>query len=361
MKRLKVVLFVFSILLCSGIAFADTINVPGDQPTIQAGIDASFDGDIVLVQPGTYVENINFNGKAITLGSLFYTTQDTTYISQTLIDGSQPANPDSASVVFFVSGEDSTTVLTGFTLQNGQGSGHPYYNGGGITCKNSSNPTLLNVIITGNSVEDGNGGGIFMQNCNSYLENLTISNNSANYGGGISSWYSNINLENVIITGNSATGSEYSGGRGGGIYSSDSNLNLDYVTITDNSAEGGYGGGFYQNSSISNLDNVIITNNTSDYGGGIFSGMGNCTMSLENATISGNFAFAHVGGFYSDEGCNASLENVIISGNSAQYIGGIAIADNASLMNVTITNNTSTGAYYGGGGIVIAGNSIWRM
>jgi len=51
---------------------ATIINVPAEQPTIQAGIDISVESDTILVQPGTYVENINFNGKAIILGSLFY-------------------------------------------------------------------------------------------------------------------------------------------------------------------------------------------------------------------------------------------------------------------------------------------------
>ena len=37
--------------------------------TIQELIDAASDGDIILVEPGTYVENINFNGKNVTLRS----------------------------------------------------------------------------------------------------------------------------------------------------------------------------------------------------------------------------------------------------------------------------------------------------
>ena len=66
-------------------AAATIINIPDDYPTIQEGIDASIDGDTVLVQPGTYVENINFNGHNVVLGSLFLTTEDTIYISQTKI------------------------------------------------------------------------------------------------------------------------------------------------------------------------------------------------------------------------------------------------------------------------------------
>ena len=42
---------------------ATIINVPEDQPTIQACIDAATGGDTVLVDKGNYVENIKFNGK----------------------------------------------------------------------------------------------------------------------------------------------------------------------------------------------------------------------------------------------------------------------------------------------------------
>ena len=46
-----------------------TIRVPGDAPSIKAGIALAKSGDTVLVAPGTYNENLDFLGKNITVTS----------------------------------------------------------------------------------------------------------------------------------------------------------------------------------------------------------------------------------------------------------------------------------------------------
>jgi len=85
---MKTIHFCISFFLFSQFLFSTIINVPADQPTIQAGINVSVNSDTVLVQPGTYVENINFSGKLITVGSLYLTTADTTIIGEPFnIDG----------------------------------------------------------------------------------------------------------------------------------------------------------------------------------------------------------------------------------------------------------------------------------
>ena len=65
----------------------NTLLVPSSYSTIQAAVNASVDGDTVLVSPGTYNETVSLNGKSIVLASLYLTTGDASYINSTIIDG----------------------------------------------------------------------------------------------------------------------------------------------------------------------------------------------------------------------------------------------------------------------------------
>ena len=80
--------------------------------SIQDAINASSNGDTVLVSAGTYTENINFNGKNIVVGSLYITTADTSHISGTVIDGDM-----SGPVATFENGETNDAQLVGLTLE----------------------------------------------------------------------------------------------------------------------------------------------------------------------------------------------------------------------------------------------------
>lgn len=159
--------FLFFLLLPLSL-FAVTISVPIDYPTIQAAIDASQDGDTIIVQPGTYTENINYNGKAITITST--NPKDPSVVAATIIDGNSQG-----SVVTFSSGETTDSVLMGFTIQHGNGTlidGKRY--GGGIYCGNNSSATIRHNKIINNSADVG--GGIYLQgNFFPTIEGLTAS------------------------------------------------------------------------------------------------------------------------------------------------------------------------------------------
>ncbi|MCK4257274.1 hypothetical protein KAX35_10320, partial [candidate division WOR-3 bacterium] len=326
MMRLLIFTTVFVVAVSIPVS-ATIINVPDDCSTIQEGIDASSDGDTVLVQPDTYVENINFNGHNIILGSLFLTTGDTSYISSTNIDGDS-----SGTVVSFENGEDSTAVIAGFTIQNGAA-----LHGGGIYCLGAS-PSLVNVTISGNTARSG--GGIYGGKPS--LENVTISGNTADIGGGIHCGGGSSSLENATISGNTAR-------IGGGIHWGGGSPSLVNVNISGNTASSG--GGISCWAGSPSLKNVTISGNTAGWGGGIDCEL--TDLSLENVTISGNTAGGCGGGIYFLYS-SSSLVNVTISGNTAGSGGGICCYDcnpSLELENVTIGGNTAGR----GGGIFCSG------
>ena len=257
--------------------------------TIQALIDAASAGDTILIDPGTYEGSINFQGKDIVVGSLFLTTGDSSYISQTILDAKQ-----SGSVVRFENNESSGAVLSGLTLTGGHA-----VEGGGIFISGAS-PTLSHLLITGNkaySCEVGDyfkaasGGGIYMEGGNPSISKVRISENSSEAeGGGIYMSSSDPSMDLVTVQNNTATD------LGGGIYLSNSSPSLSRVVVIDNEAVNG-AGLYLAALSSTDLVNTVVGNNTaSNEGGGIY--LNNAEVDFVNVTVVGNSAMTHGGALF---------------------------------------------------------------
>ena len=171
---------------------------------------------------------------------------------------------NSFHVVTFV-GVSNTTILDGFTITAGNANSPtdrarpstqsvvtPVSNndGGGIALDNGSYPRIINCNIINN---DGTmGGGLFATNgSNPTVINCKFMGNQAVFGGGVYHLGSNPVYENVIFSGNKATG--------GAIYNNGSNPIITNVTMAGN---GGYNGAIFNASSIPIVKNSIIFGNS---------------------------------------------------------------------------------------------------
>ncbi len=213
---------------------------------------------------------------------------------------------------------------------------------------------LENVEVTGGSVADFHGGGIYNEGTVN-ITNSTITGNSASYGGGIdNSGVANIN--NSTITGNYGITIQFSYPPSGDSINestitgnspddSDDIITISKVVTTGYSAS--CGGGIYNSGSVS-IYNSIISGNEADVGGGIFN---KNRVSITNSTITGNSAvelegdippyrisggFGFGGGIYNEGTASISISNSTISGNSGSYGSGIYNHGTANISESTI-------------------------
>ncbi len=251
----------FCILAICSPVMAGITRVPFDQATIQEALDGAGPGDTVLVSPGTYTENLVWPA---TQGIVLLSVGGP---SITIIDGTS-----SGSVISMLTVLDSSTVIEGFTVRQGESE-----RGGGIYCVGAS-PT-----IRGNVIEDCfatlYGGGIYCQVSSAVIDDNTIQGDSTGtplmstsgirqltMGGGICILSSGsggpVTISNNVITGN------YCSYYGAGIASS-GNAQVIGNQIMDNQSDW-FGGGFYHlNATGTVLSGNLITGNSSNWGGGI--------------------------------------------------------------------------------------------
>ncbi|MGH9616314.1 MAG: choice-of-anchor Q domain-containing protein, partial [Acidobacteriaceae bacterium] len=238
----------------------NAIHVPADLPTIQSAIDAASPGGTIVVAPGTYQENINFEGKAVTLTS-------SGGPSVTTIDGG-----GNATVVTFANGEGPSSVLNGFTVQNGLGS---LATAGGIQIANAS-PTITGNVITKNRAPAALG--IYVDGGSPLIENNIITQNNsqvgdAEGGGGILVDAGGASPANPQIIGNTITNNSVAlGGIGGGIAVEYFSRAVIQGNLIANNTAYNDGGGIaiqdYDGAVI--VQNVIVNNTTIDgVGGGV--------------------------------------------------------------------------------------------
>ena len=374
---------------------AQIIHVPDDYGTIQQGIAAANPGDTVLVGDGLYYENIDFLGKKpLMLASHFLLNGDTNHINNTIINGSQPANPNIGSVVLFITGEDTTSILCGFTITGGSGlyiAEVPFRGGGGAFI--ASGCKLLNNHFEFNEVIDNvrtNGGAIWagspyypeavvvLRN-NRINHNKAISNGNEGDGGGFDIFCSVI-MEKNEVSFNEANGPWRGDGGGGRIIAA---FGPSYVTIKDNKIthnkavsvsavtdlvlSGGldfWGDcrGVVSNNNISYNEAEVPVADGWCYGTGVLvelQDVNNPDFVFENNmvafnTFSGEYC---VGGGICVYTSGGKFQNNIIQNNEGTHGGGIAIAYNTDTNQVVLINNSLSGntATWGGGMYIESG------
>ncbi|MBP7830652.1 MAG: right-handed parallel beta-helix repeat-containing protein [Kiritimatiellae bacterium] len=261
--------------------------------SIQVAVDASQNGDSVIVGDGIYSTGSRATPGGVLLNRVVITNnitlQSLNGASNTVIAGDKISPTDPVRCVY-MSGQAS---LIGFTLTNGgarsraTGSwpkdvcGGGLYiasatnagaydcvisgnrassdgNGGGV-CTENSYAELIDCIISGNDA-GGGGGGIILEGGGPFLANLAIQHNDggANGGGGVLFYHANSEVRNLLVANNTA-------GEGGGLYLDGSSPQLDNLTIAANVAPAGYGGGISVSySSHPVLRNCILWNNTEE-------------------------------------------------------------------------------------------------
>ena len=215
---------IVAVLLVAGSGYCGTILVPEDYATIQAGLNVAAEGDEVLVNDGTYVENVIWpQTNNVTLNSV-------NGFGATIVDGSG----DTESCIYVGNGQTGV-LIDGFTMKNGYGSLATFHGsipfGGGVQFDEDVTAVMRNCCLT----QNGNasvtyGGGVFISiDSNVTIEDCEFAENQASEVGAV--YYRNFTADglmaNCVIHGNSTSW-------GGAVFCQSSPVSVHNNTIADN-------------------------------------------------------------------------------------------------------------------------------
>ncbi|MEE9554584.1 MAG: right-handed parallel beta-helix repeat-containing protein, partial [candidate division Zixibacteria bacterium] len=236
MKSISTIFMASIVLGCSSV-YATTIHIPVDFETIQEGIEASDNGDTVLVAEGIYQEHLDYLGKNIIVVS--EAGPEVTVI--------EPQN-SSQSIISFTTGEARNSIFSGFTVRNSE-------NAPAVLIRSTS-PSILDNVFFNNS-HNSYGGALSADN-NSFplIKDNLFRNNSASRGGGIDS---GINGNGDMLVEGNIFISNISSSHGGALFIRNaSSASLIHRNIFYQNHCPELGGGMC----VSTSSNVAIYNNT---------------------------------------------------------------------------------------------------
>jgi hypothetical protein len=369
--------------------------VPADYAGIQAALDGVADGAVVCVEPGTWLGDLNPEGKAVHLVGVAGPTA-------TVVEGS---GTDSVVTLGALQAGLDTTIekltLTG---------GHSVGLGGGLLVVGVT-PTIRDLIVTGNSA-DFRGGGVGIVDTDVDLVDLVITDNQSPQGGGLAldqgatvtltggllsgnladeggavfvtadGQLPYLGLHGVLIEGNQAL---Y---RGGGVFVYDGDIGVTATTVTDNQADmggglwiggpvadgiyddllvtgnvGAVGGGMTLHGGIHTGTDVVLNDNVANRGAGLRFTYG--SLELYSSEMNGNEAWlegggASIGNTYANE-TSAVFDDLLVADNEAAYGGGLHLA-HAGPGLVQVGGGTFVGnAAYTGAGVHVDEVGGWPV
>lgn len=320
-----------------------TIDVPTYKPTIQAAIDAAWNGDNVRVMDGTYTgdgnRDLDTKGKRVTVQS--YSTN----ASACIID-CQGSSGSPHRGFYIRKGEGSGTLIKNMKIINGwanYGAGinifgcsptiqgcilsgnHATIDGGGIMAQQSGS-TVVGCTFTSNSADDA-GGGMLNHTCAPTITGCTFQSNTSPYGAGIYNYEASPTLTNCTIRWNEASNS------GGGMHSAGTGSNPVLHGCVFDENYGGNGGGIYQRQGadayLNDCDFFVNYTGTSGRGGGIYNTGG--IISAMRCRFGANEAGLDGGGIYSTVNSSATIDSCLFTRNASGSGGGAIYVYNYDL------------------------------